>query len=62
VADTILTVKQTAEEYSESAVRRSVDGARAYCSAVPQSRRLTFRAITDIAGKGPVLEVHCERF
>jgi hypothetical protein len=49
VADTILTVRETAAEYSETAVRRSVEGARAY------------RALTDIAGKGPVLEIHCDR-
>ena len=62
VTDTILSVKQSAADYSEEAVRQSVEGARAYCNLVPEQRRLAFRAITDVAGKGPVLEVHCDRF
>ncbi|MPY69206.1 MAG: hypothetical protein GEU92_03870 [Alphaproteobacteria bacterium] len=62
VADTILTVKRTAAEYSEQAVRQSVEGARAYCGTVHEARRMEYRAVTDVAGKGPVVEVHCERF
>lgn len=61
VAETILSIKQKAEDYTEQAVRQSVEGARAYCGAVPEERRMQYRAVTDVAGKGPVLEIHCER-
>lgn len=62
VADTILSVKQKAEHYTEETARQSVEGARAYCGAVPEARRTELRAITNVAGRGPVVEVHCERF
>jgi hypothetical protein len=61
VADTILSVKEKAGAYTEDGVRQSVEGARAYCGVVSETQRARYRALADVAGKGPVVEVHCDR-
>lgn len=59
VASTILDIRHKADSVSEDVVRNSVEGARAYCGAVSEQRRMQFRRLTDVAGRGPVIEVHC---
>lgn len=60
VTRTILDLRNKAEAVTEEVVRNSVEGARAYCGTMPETTRARFRALTDVAGKGPVIEVHCE--
>lgn len=41
---------------------QAVEGARTWCRGQPEDVRLAARALTDVAGKGPVIEIHCDRF
>ena len=60
VSETILDLQEKATNVSEDVVRNSVEGARAYCGAVPDATRTRWRSLTNVAGKGPVIEIHCE--
>ena len=56
-ADTLLTAR---DRVTARTVQNTVAGAERYCRFFGADRRALFRAQTD-RGKGPIVEIHCER-